>query len=51
VVNLLPGDIIKIGNTTTIPADCVLLKGKLIVNESMLTGESVPLTKYSLPNN
>lgn len=50
IVDLLPGDIINIRNTGTVPADCILLKGQIVVNESMLTGESVPLTKYSLPN-
>ena len=39
--------LIKIG--CTMPCDAVLVAGTCIVNESMLTGESVPVTKSSLP--
>ncbi|XP_064186142.1 polyamine-transporting ATPase 13A3 isoform X1 [Anguilla rostrata] len=48
---LVPGDIIVIPtNGTIMPCDAVLLSGTCIVNESMLTGESVPVTKTNLPN-
>lgn len=49
---LVPGDIIVIpAHGCTVPCDAVLLNGNCIVNESMLTGESVPVTKTPLPNN
>uniref|UniRef100_F7EWX8 Polyamine-transporting ATPase 13A3 n=1 Tax=Ornithorhynchus anatinus TaxID=9258 RepID=F7EWX8_ORNAN len=49
--DLVPGDIIVIpSNGTVMPCDAVLISGTCIVNESMLTGESVPVTKTNLPN-
>ncbi|XP_044224784.1 polyamine-transporting ATPase 13A3-like isoform X1 [Thunnus albacares] len=48
---LVPGDVIVIpGNGMIMPCDAVLVHGTCIVNESMLTGESVPVTKTSLPS-
>ncbi|WIA28629.1 hypothetical protein OEZ86_011166 [Tetradesmus obliquus] len=41
---LVPGDIIAVV-PGTLPADCVLLNGECIVDENMLTGESVPVRK------
>lgn len=44
--SLVPGDIIVIPASGGImPCDAILLSGSCIVNESMLTGESVPVTK------
>uniref|UniRef100_A0A8C1XYX6 ATPase 13A3 n=1 Tax=Cyprinus carpio TaxID=7962 RepID=A0A8C1XYX6_CYPCA len=49
--DLVPGDVIVIpSNGTVMPCDAVLVCGTCIVNESMLTGESVPVTKTDLPN-
>ncbi|XP_036409657.1 probable cation-transporting ATPase 13A3 isoform X3 [Megalops cyprinoides] len=49
--DLVPGDVLIIpANGTIMPCDAVLVSGTCIVNESMLTGESVPVTKTNLPN-
>lgn len=45
--DLVPGDIYEVSdpNLTQFPTDSLLLSGDCIVNESMLTGESVPVSK------
>ncbi|XP_052082526.1 polyamine-transporting ATPase 13A3-like isoform X6 [Mytilus californianus] len=49
--DLVPGDVIEIPrNGCIMQCDAVLVAGNCIVNESMLTGESVPVTKTPLPN-
>ena len=47
--DLVPGDVYEVSDPqlTVFPADSVLLSGDCIVNESMLTGESVPVTKLA----
>ena len=50
---LLPGDIISISSEsgfyeTFVPADCLLLAGTGITNESILTGESAPQWKVAI---
>lgn len=45
---LVPGDIVKVTANAIIPADLILTSGKCIVNEALLTGESVPLTKVQI---
>lgn len=47
---LLPGDVIVIPQKKVLPCDLVILTGNVIVNEAMITGESVPVMKFSLPN-
>ncbi|TMW45112.1 hypothetical protein DOY81_009808, partial [Sarcophaga bullata] len=48
---LVPGDIIEIPSSgCTMQCDAVLLSGNCILDESMLTGESVPVTKTPLPS-
>ena len=49
--DLVPGDIMKIDHEmmNTMPCDAVLLKGDCLMNESMLTGESIPVQKLTFP--
>ncbi|KAJ6292163.1 hypothetical protein OIU76_024138 [Salix suchowensis] len=48
--DLLPGDVVSIGRSSgqngedkSVPADILLLAGSAIVNEAILTGETMPL--------
>ncbi|XP_050450065.1 polyamine-transporting ATPase 13A3 isoform X1 [Cataglyphis hispanica] len=48
---LVPGDLLVIpSHGCLMPCDAVLLTGNCILNESMLTGESVPVTKTPVPS-
>ncbi|KAF1419011.1 Cation-transporting ATPase 13A2, partial [Spheniscus humboldti] len=48
--DLVPGDCISLpADGMLVPCDAVLLTGECMVNESMLTGESVPVMKTPLP--
>lgn len=46
---VVPGDVLDISdpNLSKIPCDCLLLNGQALVNESMLSGESIPVNKKS----
>ena len=48
--DLVPGDVFEVTDPHLgqLPCDSVLLSGDCIVNESMLTGESVPVSKLPL---
>ena len=49
---LVPGDLYEIPeDNLSLPCDTILIKGSVIVNESMLTGESTPIVKLCLSNN
>jgi cation-transporting ATPase 13A2 len=49
--SLVPGDILLIPpHGCILQCDAILMNGTVIVNESMLTGESVPVTKVALPD-
>lgn len=43
--HLVPGDLLVVSPSGTMPCDAVLLRGECIVAENMLTGESVPVRK------
>ena len=49
--DIVPGDLLVIKDHFRMPCDCVLLNGQLLVDECALTGESVPMSKYSIPDN
>lgn len=48
---LVPGDIIEVTPDEKVPCDLVLLEGQCLIDESLLTGESVPMLKNQLPRN
>ncbi len=45
-VDIVPGDCVQLNLGELIPADCRLNKGNIDVDESSLTGESLPSHKY-----
>ena len=49
--DLVPGDVIEVPENELMPCDIILLNGTCIMNESMLTGESIPIVKTALPYN
>ncbi|XP_062987808.1 probable cation-transporting ATPase 13A5 [Elgaria multicarinata webbii] len=47
--HLVPGDVLLLeSHKFSLPCDAILIEGSCVVNEGMLTGESVPVTKTSL---
>ena len=48
-IKLVPGDVVMLPTTGgyTVECDAVIINGSAVVNESMLTGESIPVTKVS----
>ena len=48
--DLVPGDLVELGQDMPVTCDIVLLHGHALVNEAVLTGESMPVNKEDLPN-
>ncbi|XP_063772479.1 probable cation-transporting ATPase 13A5 [Pseudophryne corroboree] len=49
--HLVPGDIVVLsGKNFFMSCDAILINGTCVVNEGMLTGESIPVTKTQLPS-
>ena len=46
-VELVPGDVVLLATSGGYMMECdaILVEGSAVVNESMLTGESIPITK------
>jgi len=49
--DLVPGDLLIIPENVSMPCDAILINGSCIMNEAMLTGESIPVVKNALPHN
>jgi len=45
---LVPGDLVLLDKNILCPADMLVLAGRVVVNEAMLTGESTPQVKESV---
>ncbi|KAG2763661.1 hypothetical protein JG687_00002421 [Phytophthora cactorum] len=48
--DLAPGDLVRVAENWELPCDLVIVKGSTVCDESMLTGESMPVQKFPLPN-
>ncbi|KAI9363228.1 E1-E2 ATPase-domain-containing protein [Pilaira anomala] len=48
--DLVPGDIFQIEEGSQVPCDAVILSGTVVVNESGLTGEAMPIRKFCFPD-
>ncbi|CEP13878.1 hypothetical protein [Parasitella parasitica] len=46
--DLVPGDIVKVETGQIIPVDAAVLRGDIVVDESSLTGEPLPIRKFPL---
>ncbi|RLN72762.1 hypothetical protein BBJ28_00006295 [Nothophytophthora sp. Chile5] len=48
--DLVPGDLVRVTENWELPCDLVIVKGSTVCDESMLTGESMPVQKFPLPD-
>ena len=44
---LVPGDLVLLGSGSAVPADCIINHGQIDVDQSALTGESLPVTLFA----
>ncbi|KAF7723970.1 hypothetical protein EC973_001486 [Apophysomyces ossiformis] len=49
--DLVPGDVFEVEEQTLVPCDAVILSGTVVVNESSLTGEAMPIRKFPIADN
>jgi cation-transporting ATPase 13A3/4/5 len=47
-LDLVPADVIKVGSNMVSPADSVVISGNCIVDEAQLTGEAMPVQKFTI---
>ncbi|EGZ08658.1 hypothetical protein PHYSODRAFT_318641 [Phytophthora sojae] len=47
---LVPGDLVQVYENWVVPCDMVIVKGSTVCDESMLTGESMPVQKFPIPD-
>ncbi|OWZ08743.1 P-type ATPase (P-ATPase), partial [Phytophthora megakarya] len=47
--DLAPGDLVKVNENWVVPSDMAIVKGTTVCDESMLTGESMPVQKFPIP--
>ncbi|TDH67821.1 hypothetical protein CCR75_006788 [Bremia lactucae] len=47
--NLVPGDLVRVAENWELPCDLLIIKGSTVCDESMLTGESMPVQKVPVP--
>lgn len=46
--HIVPGDVVMVEEGKSVPCDLVLTVGNVVVNESMLTGEALPIQKFAV---
>ncbi|DAZ93073.1 TPA: hypothetical protein N0F65_007977 [Lagenidium giganteum] len=49
-IDLVPGDLVRVSENWQLPCDLVIIKGSTVCDESMLTGESMPVQKFAIPD-
>ncbi|KAI8369377.1 uncharacterized protein BYT42DRAFT_617407 [Radiomyces spectabilis] len=48
--DMVPGDVFEVQEQMQVSCDAVILSGTIVVNESSLTGEAMPIRKFSIPD-